>query len=343
MKIAVIGSRNRNNASCRLRWFNFADDFRARGIACRFVPVEEAWLGGLLGRWTVPVSDIVIVHKKPLFRAALVGLKERCKKLVFDLDDPYWLPHPSLTSLWYRHYNMGVRARWLDRSLKHYDLVTVNCRPIGEYIQRFHRNVREIPECPSDPPLEKSVRDHRLRRAGTFILGWTGLASNACFLKAAEPYLHPFFASHPDARLVVVSDGPYRSSHGAMRGRIINVPWDLRTEESYVKSFDVGLLPLVRCEWSRCNRSVKGLYYLSRGVPLVSTAWGAQLEYVRNGVNGFLVWDDHAWPEVLGRLYADSGLRARIADEGYETFRERFSKEVVLARYLDLFSSLLAH
>jgi glycosyltransferase involved in cell wall biosynthesis len=64
---------------------------------------------------------------------------------------------------------------------------------------------------------------------------------------------------------------------------------------------------------------------MGMGVPVVCSAVGATLEFVRHGENGFLASTPEDWEECLGLLIADASLRERVGLAGRRTIEQRFS------------------
>ena len=65
---------------------------------------------------------------------------------------------------------------------------------------------------------------------------------------------------------------------------------------------------------------------------------------MRDGETGLLVENrEEDWEAALERLYADPGLRRRIAGNALEEVRERFATERVLPDFLALLREVAGH
>ena len=121
----------------------------------------------------------------------------------------------------------------------------------------------------------------------------------------------------PEARLVLVGDGPERAqldravaASGA--GDRITFRGALSRDEALrtVAGADAALLS---SDWENLPHSA--VEALSVGVPVVSTAVGGVPEVVRDGENGLLVPPGRAdeLAAAIGRIVAEPGLRGRLA------------------------------
>jgi glycosyltransferase involved in cell wall biosynthesis len=81
---------------------------------------------------------------------------------------------------------------------------------------------------------------------------------------------------------------------------------------------------------------------MARGVPVVATDVGGQLEVVDRGRVGLLVppRDPATLAEAIEQLLYDASLRARLSAQGCRFARERFSANVMVWRHRELYESL---
>lgn len=142
-------------------------------------------------------------------------------------------------------------------------------------------------------------------------------------------------ATVPDARLVLVGDGPLRGELERLAGdlhlteRVRFVGARPRAEAlSYLAGARAALLTSA---WE--NLPHAAVEALSVGAPVVSTAVGGVPEVVHDGENGLLVpaGDVDAVAGALRRLLADDALRARLA-AGARTSVEAISRERIYGR-----------
>jgi glycosyltransferase involved in cell wall biosynthesis len=134
----------------------------------------------------------------------------------------------------------------------------------------------------------------------------------------------------PDARLVIVGDGPERAELQRVAGDRVEFRGSLSRDEALrvVAGAEAALLSSA---WENLPHSA--VEALSVGVPVVATAVGGVPEVVHDGENGLLVPPGR--PEELAaairRLLEEPGLRKRLA-EGAKPSVAAISSDTIYAR-----------
>jgi glycosyltransferase involved in cell wall biosynthesis len=154
-------------------------------------------------------------------------------------------------------------------------------------------------------------------------LGWIGTGNNLVHLRELEPALQRLAQQFGDGRLSlhVVTDQPYESQFLATE----YTPWSLEREERLVRSFDIGLMPLIDDPFSRGKSAFKAILCMSYGIPVVISPVGVNAELINDGWNGFLASTSHEWETAIARLAEDLELRAKLGQNAYQTIEAGFS------------------
>ena len=79
-----------------------------------------------------------------------------------------------------------------------------------------------------------------------------------------------------------------------------------------------------------------GIEAYSRGVPVLARKLGSYLELVENSGAGLTFADGDELELGMRSLLADDELYARMGDRAYARFRDAYSEDAVLPRYLAL-------
>ena len=177
-----------------------------------------------------------------------------------------------------------------------------------------------------------------------FVIGMVAVLSK----QKGIPYLleaaKRVIAERPDARFVIVGDGPQREALIRQRDdlgltdRVIftgyraDIPRLMAGFDAYVQSSLWEGLPIVLLE------------ALSVGKPIVATRVGGNPEVVEHEVNGLLVppGDSAALASALLRVIADERFRAAAARQNQEKFVAQFSADAMLDAHVKLYATLLA-
>jgi glycosyltransferase involved in cell wall biosynthesis len=143
------------------------------------------------------------------------------------------------------------------------------------------------------------------------------------------------------ARAVLVGDGPLRPQieaaidHLGLRGSVV-----LAGFQSDVRPF-IAMCDAMALTSHSETFPIATLEYMAFGRALVASDVGGMREQVADGVNGLLypAGDIAALSAALSSL-ADPALRSRLGQGALATVRERFSEQLMLARYERLFQQL---
>jgi N-acetyl-alpha-D-glucosaminyl L-malate synthase BshA len=147
----------------------------------------------------------------------------------------------------------------------------------------------------------------------------------------------------PNAQLILVGDGPERHRVERLIDRL-----DLR-KNILVTGYrsDVAAMmncadALVLCSETE-NAPLTILEGMSCGLPIIATNVGGIPEQVQDGENGFLVPVKH--PEEIAeaalKLNADPKLTAKMGANARKTVMERYTKDIVLKQYVDVYEDIL--
>ena len=335
-------------ASPRYRVHQFIPYLESRGIECTVrVPMNNAAWSRLTGPnrrgrafWyharETPTRlmqilsagryDVVFVQKA-LMTAYLRGmdriLRNRARKLVYDIDDAVHLspPHP-LRGLWKRWEDpeQGYKMMW------NADLVLTG----NAWLEEEATNAGTLSECfPTVVDTDRFVPPPAA--PAHFQVGWMGSPSTASSLHLIGDALASL---QPDELTVAGAD---RKQLHSIKAQV--VPWRYDTEVPLIQQFSVGVMPLPRDDWSRGKCALKALQYMACGVPCIATPHGAVLDIIRHGENGWFAESDADWREAF-RALRNPQLRRRLGESARTTVEEQFSLRKAAPRLADLLEAL---
>ena len=122
-------------------------------------------------------------------------------------------------------------------------------------------------------------------------IGWTGTHSTKKYIKIIEPFLRNI-SKVRNIKFIIIGNFDYH-----IDGINYEVKqWKKDTEIFDLLSFDIGVYPLYKDEWSLGKSGLKCLQYMALGIPSISTKYGNNLNIVTNNNNGYLV-DNNQWEE----------------------------------------------
>jgi glycosyltransferase involved in cell wall biosynthesis len=174
-----------------------------------------------------------------------------------------------------------------------------------------------------------------------------GIVARLDLQKGFEYLLEAFAgitSSHPDARLVIVGEGPDEAAIAAIVDRL-----NLRSKTAFAGQR--GDMPNV---YAACDIFV--LPSLNEGLPMtvleamaaarpvIASNVGAIPTVVRNGETGLLVepCDAAGLKAALDLLLGDPALSSRLANNGHDWVRRNFTSEGMAASYQRMYETVLA-
>jgi hypothetical protein len=115
------------------------------------------------------------------------------------------------------------------------------------------------------------------------------------------------------------------------------VAWEKGNEADYVKSLDIGLLPMdSSSQFSLGKSPIKGLQYLSSAVVPLGNFCGASLDYL-NSSNSMPVLDDlQHWADAIAVMAKDSQRRLGVQLQGVEDLCRHHDHRVVGKNLLEM-------
>lgn len=189
-----------------------------------------------------------------------------------------------------------------------------------------------------------SVRRHEGTR-----IGWIGGRSHFEDLMMVAPMLREVLLKNPDVTLCLVNSAvkqscavlnrPYpfeglKNVHYADRSVAINRY--ARFMASF--GFDIGIAPLVDCNFNRSKSNLRFLEYSALSLPTVATDISHFNQTITKGIDGFLVKDNdpQEWMRCLTALIEDKNLLEAIGRAAYKRVKTDFNVERNAPNYLRL-------
>jgi hypothetical protein len=341
LRLLVIGYEG--SPSTRLRALQYLDDLRRDGFETTTLLFPRGSRAGsrtsIQSVWRQLMGADVILVQRVLSRRLNLLLRASRKPTVFDLGDAVHYirstqleatDHPStLVDRGRVLYRRGVRGsryyssrkRVLEEMLK-LSQAAIFGNPVLE--SELSGRVRgESIVLPTAVPVSRAnLKVHGASAPVT--IGWIGTRGNLFHLQKLEPVFERLRARLGDrAQLAVVTNQEYRSNSLPT----VFTEWSLEEESELVRSFDIGVMPLVDDPFSRGKCAFKAILSMSFGVPVVISPVGMNAELVRDGWNGFLASTHEEWERALVQLVSDHQLRAQLGTNAYETIEAGYSTE----------------
>jgi glycosyltransferase involved in cell wall biosynthesis len=332
--LPVSGPRG---ASSRYRVFQFLPAIEAADLSydVHLPPANPGQgLGRIVTGWrdqrtirTLAAQAQLSFIQKRLLPERLVAALAQSGRVVFDFDDAIFTSPSGNRSA---HASRRVEHR-LHAVLAAADLVLTGNRYLAEYSAPHARRVVVLPTVVDTDRYPARAHGGRDRP----VIGWIGHSVNHPYLAAMQPLLQRLAATQK-FRLLIVSDKDL-----LLPGiEVENRRWSEATEVADILAMDIGIMPMPNDPWSRGKCGLKALQYMAAGVPVVCAAVGANVDIVRNGIDGFAVSSDSQWHDALGDLCASVDLRIELGTSARQRVHAAYSLNSTTPVLLDTLATL---
>lgn len=215
--------------------------------------------------------------------------------------------------------------------------------PVADYLAGFPGTEGRIVVLPNGVDPQRFAPRPKIERDG-FTVGFLGTLKPWHGLPLLIEAFARLHARSPDARLLIVGDGPERESlHAALDGHGLagaaTFTGAVTPEQvpDRLAAMDVAVAPYPDRPDSYFS-PLKLFEYLAMGLPVVASRVGQPAEIIEHGVNGLLypAGDAERLAGALLRLRRDPALRRRLGRSGRERVLTAHSWDAVAARILAL-------
>lgn len=325
MKKILFLSKGEDSSSTRYRALQYFPLLQQAGFDVAHVRAAGGAAAFALALKKAAAADLVVVLRKT-FPAPLLWLLRRVsRRLLFDFDDAIFCNtdgSPSAT----RMQRFAAMARVCDHLLAGNDFLKGNA-------EVFNRAVTLVP---TSVIADGYLRDVD-KPVNSIDLVWIGSSSTRKYLLEVLPALRLAASRAPALRLKVIADFDLPDAGLP----VLAVPWSASTEAQALASAHIGIAPMRDDDWSRGKCALKVLQYMAAGLPVISSACGANAEIIEEGSNGYLVTGDQDWCDRIVELASDAALRSRLGAAGREKVLAAYAIEPVFQRMRSVFDTLL--
>ena len=292
---------------------------------------ELAKLGHDVGLTVNPSEDdlqganvvVFLRHFSPEALQAMRAAKSARKLVVYDIDDALWELDPTNPA--YPFYSRPEIRRGIEACIRAAHLVTTTTEALAKKLKRFNERVVVLPNMLPDEAWPYSGA--KPQNDEHVIVGFAGDPSHGADLEMIRDVGAEILEAYPNVWLVCAGINP---PPFAPHPRLAVPPWvPIEEYGELLRTFDIGIAPLVDTEFNRSKSDLKVLEYSMAGIPVVASDVGVYSSFVKDGETGFLVKSPQQWSKTLRRLIEDRGLREEIGGKANAVARERLISSTV--------------
>jgi glycosyltransferase involved in cell wall biosynthesis len=200
---------------------------------------------------------------------------------------------------------------------------------LADYARQFNTSVKIIPTTIDTENYHTGTTEYYPEN---IVVGWTGTHTTMRYLDALLPVFEELNAKFQYIIRVISNEKPAFDLPN-----LEFVKWKKETEIEDLKSFSIGIMPLVKDQWSEGKCGFKGLQYMSLGIPTIMSPVGVNTDIIDHGTNGIIASTDEEWKQALEMLILNAELRKQLGKNGKQTIFDRYSVLSQEKPYLDLF------
>jgi glycosyltransferase involved in cell wall biosynthesis len=284
---------------------------------------------------TKPKCDVVLIYRE----ASLIGpaILERIIKtwnvpIVYDIDDPVFLPYNSPVNGIFSKLKFSKKTHHMFKFSNH--VMSIN-GIIGNYAQKFNKNVTVIPNFVDINIYKPSARQEGAENVKDIRIGWTGSVSTIQNLVRIQKPLQILQKKY-GVKVRLIANGETQIDGVELEQKA----WSADMEVPFLQECDMGIVPLLDLEWNPWKFYLKTIQYMAVGLPVIAHKMGSNASVIENGVNGFVVETEEEWIEKLSLLIENPELRIKMGKEARKSAIEKYSTEVQMPRVAQVFNDV---
>jgi len=196
---------------------------------------------------------------------------------LYDTDDADYTRFPPKT---------------INYFIKKCEACSVGSKALSEYVQKYNSNIILL----TSPVIAHDKI--KKEKNQTFTIGWIGY-----YNAHKESLIQLLFPAIKDInfKLKLIIIGVVKEQHkkeirsyfGNNKNVFIEIPENINWLDelsiyNIIKTFDVGISPLIDSELNRAKSAFKLKQYLSCGVPVLGSSIGENSSFIENGINGYI-------------------------------------------------------
>lgn len=276
--------------------------------------------------------DAVFVYRE----AALLGpaflekMAARKKPIIYQLDDPLFMPYKSPTNGYLSYLKFFGKIKEIIKMSK---VVMVNSSGIRQYAEQFNKNLWQVPSIVDTKVFSYKPFAEDLKRP---CIGWSGSPTTLKNIRLVEKPLQKM--SEKDIADIHFIGG---TDFGLENVKYSAQKWNGETEVEDLRKIQIGLVPLPENSWNGYKFIMKTAQYLALGIVPVGTPMASNTEVIKHGENGFLAATDAEWVEYLTILAEDSNLRNAMSHQAAQDAQENYSLEANAPKVIEAFRAAL--
>jgi len=289
-------------------------DWRFHNKKFPFLKILKSYLYRAISLFFNNQYGLIIIHCElfPYMPFFIENILLKNKKYIYDMDDAFFLRYDNAPFLIRK-----ILKNKFVKIIKNANAVTAGNSYLYSYAKNINENVYFIPTVLNHNIFLPNKKIKYLSNKIT--IGWIGSHSTFPYLFEIINSLSIVGRSY-DIDFVII--GGYELNISNVN--VINYEWEQKTEIDLINTFDIGVMPIPKNEWSKGKCGFKLLQYMSCEIPVIATNFGANVDIVDSKV-GFLVDTESDWINAFTLLIQNESLRNEMGKNGRDRISSKFN------------------
>lgn len=359
--------RKYRNVIVDLLWFKYEidpskphpwqEDFRSPMLSADYQGISHGnYIRATIENF-IDLADVVVWHPvyyDYLFEFFIEMRHKHAKKFVVEVDDNY-VDVPQWNEA-FRSFGPGQSYRRVAIDcMRNADALVVSTPHLKDTYSRFNDNVFLLENSLDFKGDKKfigwdkvSVRKHQGTR-----IGWIGGRGHFGDLDTVALALAEVLKKHPDVSLHLVNSAYNLSCESLGKRNVLDgqnvfyhnrsVPINRYCPFMASFGFDIGIAPLVDCNFNRSKSNLRWLEYSALKIPTVATDISHFSQTIKDGEDGLLIKNNdlQAWQETIEHLIENNVPRENIGRNAGKRVHMDFNVKRNAPKYLRWLKSLV--
>lgn len=265
--------------------------------------------------------DVVIIHR--MLFLGKIGFMELLlskfnKNIIYDFDD-------ALFEI--KKFKNGI-----IKVIKKAKVIIAGNSYLANFASMYNDNVYIIPTSVDLKTYSKKIWE----KYNNITIGWIGNPTNLKHIEFIKKALIKVLRLYKNVNLKIVCDESKINFPKDIKNRIQYERWRLEDEINFIKSFDIGIMPLIPNAYSKGKCGFKLIQYFAVGLPVVSTPVGVNCEIVIGDKNGFFAITENNWVDRLSILIENFDIRVKMGLKGRNSIINKFTIESNVNKLIDI-------
>ena len=271
-----------------------------------------------------PFVAIVHIEFLPLF-PNLIEFILNIRKIPFivDIDDAVYHRFNSSKLKILDRYNQNKFKNMIYKS----SAVFAGNNFHMNFFTKFSDNIKYFPTVINQNIYNKF---HNVKKNKIFSVVWVGTPSTCHYLKEISKPLNDL-VNNIGIEIYVI--GGQKELIGNLKCKIIE--WNEHTYIRDISQCHVGIMPLQNSVWEEGKCGFKILQYMGLNIPVVASPVGVNKNIIKDGVNGFIAYDNEEWYNKILLFSKNKDLYEKFSAEGYKTISNFFTIDKYEKKYFE--------